>query len=61
VTDPPVVLLDRREAAERLRVSERTIRRWGKSGLIDERRLGSRAIRYTEESVEALKRKDATA
>lgn len=59
MTEPPVVLLDRHEAAKRLHVSERTVRRWGKSGLIDERRLGTRAIRYTEESVEALKRKEA--
>jgi DNA-binding transcriptional MerR regulator len=50
----PVVLLDRGEAAKRLHVSERTVRRWGKAGLVDERRIGPRLIRYTETSVEAL-------
>ena len=50
----PVCLLDRAEAAIRLHVSERTVRRYGKLGLIDERRIGPRLIRYTEQSVEAL-------
>ena len=46
----PVVLLDRGEAAKRLHVSERTVRRWGKAGLVDERRIPPRLIRYTETS-----------
>ena len=54
-----VVLLDRSEAAERLRVSERTVRRWGKAGLLDEIRVGPRLIRVTAASVEAMTRKDA--
>lgn len=50
----PVVLLDRDEAATRLHVSARTIRRYGKSGLLDERRIGPRLIKVTEESVNKL-------
>jgi predicted site-specific integrase-resolvase len=61
VTDPAVRLLDCHEAAERLHVSVPTVRRYGKSGLIDERRVGPWLIRYTEESVEALKQKDTAA
>ncbi|MFI5064087.1 MAG: helix-turn-helix transcriptional regulator [Streptosporangiales bacterium] len=49
----PLRLLRRREAAERLAVSERTIRRWGAAGLLDERKVGLRAVRITEASVEA--------
>jgi DNA-binding transcriptional MerR regulator len=45
-------LLRRSAAAERLDVSERTIRRWGALGLLDERKIGPRAVRVTEESVE---------
>ena len=48
------VLLGRAEAALRLRVSERTVRRYGKAGLLDERRVGPRLVKVTEESVEAL-------
>jgi DNA-binding transcriptional MerR regulator len=55
----PAPLLDCHEAARRLHVSVRTVRRYGKSGLLDERRVGPWLIRYTEESVEALQRKDA--
>lgn len=47
-------LLDRGEAAERLHVSERTVRRWGRSGLLDARRVGPRLAKVTEASVEAL-------
>ncbi|HEX3962398.1 MAG TPA: helix-turn-helix domain-containing protein [Trebonia sp.] len=53
MTDP-APLLDCRETAERLRVSEHTVRRYGKSGLLDERRVGPWLVRYTEASVEAL-------
>ncbi len=49
-----VVLLDRSEAAERLRVSVRTVRRWGKAGLLEERRIGPRLVKIVEESVAAL-------
>jgi hypothetical protein len=54
VTDDLVPLLDRPEAAAALHVSERTVRRYGKSGLLDERRIGPRLIRITQESVKAL-------
>ena len=50
-----VPLIDRGEAATRLHVSERTVRRYGKAGLLDERRIGPRLIRVTAASVEALK------
>jgi predicted site-specific integrase-resolvase len=49
-------LLLRSEAAERLHVSVRTVRRYGKSGLLEERRVGPRLIRVTVESVEAIER-----
>lgn len=52
---PNLVLLRRAAAAERLQVSERTIRRWGAEGRLDERRLGPHTVRVTEESVERLK------
>ena len=54
MTDDLVALLDRAEAAQRLHVSERTVRRYGKSGLLDERRVGPRLIRVTQDSVAAL-------
>lgn len=56
-------MLDRDEAARRLHVSRRTIRRWAAAGLLDERRLSSRVVLVTEESVAALLRagKDAAA
>lgn len=47
-------LLDRDEVARRLRVSVRTVRRWGRDGLLEERRVGPRLVRVTESSVEAL-------
>jgi excisionase family DNA binding protein len=53
----PVVLLHRSEAAERLRVSVPTIKRWGARGLLDERRVGPKLVKITEASVEALIRK----
>lgn len=52
-------LLDRGEAARRLCVSRRTVERYGKAGLLEERRIGPKLVRVTEESVEALKRKEA--
>jgi excisionase family DNA binding protein len=61
MAESPVVLLSRAEAAERLRVSERTVRRYGKSGLLDARRVGPKLVMITEQSVEALKQKDAAA
>lgn len=51
-----VRLLRRREAAARLAVSERTVRRWGASGRLDERHVGPRTVRVTEESVQRLVR-----
>ena len=51
---PSLNLLSRGEAAERLRISERTVRRYGKAGLLVERRVGPRLIRVTAESVEAF-------
>lgn len=45
-------LLDRAEAAERLHVSEMTVRRLGRAGDLDEIRVSKRAVRVTEESVE---------
>lgn len=51
---PPVVLLNRPEAAERLRVSLATVKRYGAAGLLDERRVGPRLVKVTEASVEAL-------
>jgi excisionase family DNA binding protein len=56
-----VTLLDRNEAAERLHVSPRTVRRYGKTGLLEERRVGPRLVRITAESVEALLRGDIKA
>ena len=48
------MLLERGEAATVLRVSPRTVRRYGRAGLLDERRVGPRLVRVTRESVEAL-------
>ena len=50
----PVVLLHRSEAAERLRVSVPTIKRWGAAGLLDERRIGPKLVKITEASVRAM-------
>jgi predicted site-specific integrase-resolvase len=56
VTDPVhVSLLDCREVAEQLHVSVWTVRRYGRAGLIDQRRIGPWLIRFTEASVMALK------
>ena len=49
-----VVLLHRPEAADRLRVSVCTIKRWGAAGLLDERRIGPKLVKITEASVVAL-------
>ena len=49
----PGRLLDRGEAADRLHVSEMTVRRLGRSGDLEEIRVSERAVRITEASVEA--------
>jgi excisionase family DNA binding protein len=54
VTEPPVVLLGRDEAAKRLNVSPRTVRRYEGLGLLDARKIGPRLVKITEASVEAL-------
>lgn len=59
--DEALSLLDRDQAAARLHVSRRTVIRYGKAGLLDERRIGPKLVRVTEASVEALKRKDDAA
>jgi excisionase family DNA binding protein len=46
-------LLDRGEAADRLHVSEMTVRRLGRAGHLEEIRVSKRAVRITEASVEA--------
>jgi excisionase family DNA binding protein len=45
-------LLDRAETAERLHVSRMTVRRLGAAGLLEEIRVGARAVRITEQSIE---------
>jgi predicted site-specific integrase-resolvase len=50
----PSPMLSRAHVAEILDVSERTVRRWGAGGLLDERRIGPHTVRVTAESVEAL-------
>jgi predicted site-specific integrase-resolvase len=45
-------LLDRAEVAERLHVSEKTVRRLGAAGRLDEIRVSDRAVRVTEVSLE---------
>jgi len=47
-------LLERNEAAERLHVSLRTVRRYGKLGLVKNVTIGPQKVLVTEESVEAL-------
>jgi excisionase family DNA binding protein len=49
---PAGKLLDRAETAERLHVSKMTVRRLGAAGRLDEIRVGERAVRITEQSVE---------
>lgn len=58
---PDGPLLSREEVAERLRISERTVRRYGKLGLLEERKVGPRLVRVTAESVEQLLRGGAAA
>jgi excisionase family DNA binding protein len=48
------MLLTRQEAADRLRVSVRTLDRWRRYGLIEARRVGPRSIKLKEEDVDAL-------
>jgi DNA-binding transcriptional MerR regulator len=55
VSDAPVPL-DRAEAARRLHVSERTIRRYARGGLLDEIAIGPRLKFVSEESVERMLR-----
>jgi excisionase family DNA binding protein len=45
-------LLNRAETAARLHVSKMTVRRLGAAGMLEEIRVGARAIRITEQSVE---------
>jgi predicted site-specific integrase-resolvase len=47
-------LLERDEAARRLHVSVRTVRRYGAAGLLQNVTIGPRVVLVTEESVEAL-------
>lgn len=57
MTTLPLNSLMRRSAvAQLLDVSVRTVCRWGASGLLDERKIGPRAVRVTRESVEQLTR-----
>jgi excisionase family DNA binding protein len=46
-------LLDRSEVADLLHVSEMTVRRLGAAGHLTEVRVGKRAVRVTEASIEA--------
>jgi predicted site-specific integrase-resolvase len=50
------VLLTRKEAAARLRVSIATIKRWEAAGLLDARHIGPATVRVTEASVLARAR-----
>jgi excisionase family DNA binding protein len=47
-------LLTAAEVADELRVTERTVRRWSRAGLLEPVRLGGRLIRFTPESVDSL-------
>ena len=49
-----VIVLDKDEAAARLRVSERTVRRYITAGLLDGVRVGPRLVKVTEMSVDRL-------
>ncbi len=42
------------EVAERLRVTDRTVRRWANAGVLERVKLGDRLVRFTPESIEAL-------
>ena len=50
----PVKLLDRSEAAVRLHVSPRTVRRYGAAGLLEEIQVGPKLKRVTAASVDRL-------
>ena len=52
-------VMPRSDAALFLRVSTRTVRRWGATGRLDERKIGPRTVRVTVESVERLLRAGA--
>jgi len=52
--DEPVPLLDRSQAAARLHVSPRTVRRWASAGLLEEIQVGPKLKRVTAASVEQL-------
>jgi predicted site-specific integrase-resolvase len=55
--DPPAAgLLDLAEAARRLGISERTVRRWRRAGIVTEWPIGPRRKFVTAESVEKLLR-----
>ena len=56
VTSQTVILLSSAEAAARLHVSRRTVIRYGRAGLLDERRIGPKLVMVTEESVNAMLR-----
>ena len=49
-----VIVLDKDEAAARLRVSERTVRRYITAGLLDGVRVGPRLVKVAEMSVDRL-------
>jgi excisionase family DNA binding protein len=49
-----VIVLDKDEAAARLRVSTRTVRRYITVGLLDGVRVGPRLVKVTEMSVDRL-------
>jgi excisionase family DNA binding protein len=49
-----VIVLGKDEAAARLRVSERTVRRYITAGLLDGVRVGPRLVKVTEMSVDRL-------
>ena len=53
-------LLRRGDAARRLAVCERTVWRWAATGRLDGRKIGPRAWRVTEASVDALLRAGAS-
>ena len=50
----PDDLITRKEAAEMLRVSGETLKRWGRAGKLETIRLSSRCIRYRRSAITAL-------
>lgn len=55
----PFPILTKEEAAEFLRVSERTVTNWSNQGIIPVYELGDKSIRYKRKDLEAcLKRRD---